>query len=340
MARIIEPNKYTPWHLKARKDFTQLFSKPSALKISKWLYQFRFVRWSASIVPWSALCRFPMVMSIELTNRCNLQCVMCARHFMSRPEGDMDFPRFERIVNEMSGFQGTMLLFIGQGEPTLYPRFLDALYLAKSQGINRVLLQTNGMYLEKLAKDLVHAGLDELHVSMDGASNETFESIRRGSDANLVARGIHAVIAERKAKGTQKPTISLRYCAMPRNRTEMRPFRDLWEKVLGEDDEIRFQNVQYYKAMPTSDKKDMMPCTILWKRVFIRWNGDYAFCCNHMDNRLGLIESHDHKSIDQLWKDSRLETIRRFHLRGQQRKILSCAACALNAPGIEQDYAE
>lgn len=259
---------------------------------------------------------------------------------MSRSEGNMDFNRFERIVGEMSNSRGTMLVLIGLGEPTLYPRFLEALALAKKSGINRVLLQTNGMLLEELARDLVLIGLDELHVSMDGATKETFESIRRGADATRVTNGVHAVIDARKTAGLRKPSIALRYCSMPKNLMERQTFWDSWKNVLGEQDEVRFSSLQIYKAVQISDEAAARPCSILWKRIFVRWNGDYAFCCNHLDNQLGIVENHNRKSIAGIWKDSRLERIQKLHLRGRKRVIASCAICPLMASGVVPDYFE
>jgi hypothetical protein len=253
---------------------------------------------------------------------------------MSRSEGNMDFHRFEQIVGEMSNFRGTMLILIGLGEPTLHPRFLEALELAKKSGINRVLLQTNGMLLEEIAKDLVHIGLDELHVSMDGATKETFESIRRGADATVVANGVHAVITARKAAGFLRPSIALRYCTMSKNLMEREVFWDSWKNVLGEQDEVRFHGLQIYKAAPISDEWAGTPCIFLWKRIAIQWNGDYAFCCNHLDNRLGIAENHDRKSIARMWKDRRLERIRKLHLRGRKRMITSCAFCTSISPEV------
>ncbi len=339
MTRIVPTGYYAPWHLQGRKDFTRLLCKRKVLGATIRLGRLKSMRWAASAVPWSRLCTFPLVVCVELTNRCDLDCVMCHRSFMDRPEGDMAWERFQRLVDEMGRQPGVMLVLIGQGEPTLHERFLDAVRLAKETGVERVLLQTNGTRLVEQAEDLVAAGLDDLHVSMDGFRKETFEGIRRGVDAELVARGVEAVVAARRRAGSARPAIALRYCSMPRNLGERDDFWEYWKDRLEEQDEVRFDGLQVYKEAPISDEAAARPCSILWKRVFVRWNGDYAFCCNHKDNRLGIRRNHDEISLRDMWRHPELERIRTLHLRGRKRQIPACAVCALMAPGMVVDDA-
>ncbi len=331
MARIVPTGYYHPWHLAPRRDFSRLLLRRKVRGALLRLGRLRVMRRSAAVLPWSSLCRFPPVVCVELTNRCNLSCQMCHRSFMDRPAGDMDFGLFEALMEEMGGQRGTMLVLIGQGEPTVHPRFLDALRLAKTKGVERVLLQTNGMKLLELADELVDAGLDDLHVSMDGAEAATFEMIRLGSDADRVARGVEAVLASRAKAGSSKPAVALRFCTMPENFPEQDAFWERWQGVLGEDDEVRFDGLQEYVPAPLSPDAAEQPCGILWKRVFVRQDGGYAFCCNHLDNQLGIDANRRDLSLREMWRDRSLERLRRLHLLGRKAEIPSCSECPLMA---------
>ena len=66
----------------------------------------------------------------------------------------------------------------GLGEPMMHPRFFDMVAYAAGKGI-RVTTNSNLTLLnERRAAACVASGLDCLHVSIDGATAETYERIR------------------------------------------------------------------------------------------------------------------------------------------------------------------
>ncbi|MFQ3213628.1 MAG: MoaA/NifB/PqqE/SkfB family radical SAM enzyme, partial [Marivirga sp.] len=68
------------------------------------------------------------------------------------------------------------ILFYFQGEPYLNRGFLDLVKLASQAGIYTA-TSTNAHYLDdETAKKTVESGLDRLIISIDGASQETYQS--------------------------------------------------------------------------------------------------------------------------------------------------------------------
>ena len=45
---------------------------------------------------------FPFVCSFEFTNRCNLDCIFCARQVMTRKLGDMDEQLLAKMMDEFA----------------------------------------------------------------------------------------------------------------------------------------------------------------------------------------------------------------------------------------------
>jgi hypothetical protein len=135
---------------------------------------------------------------VEPTNACNLNCRTCVRHAWDEPEGFMEWDTCVAVVEGLvevagSGTGGT-LAFMGLGEPLLHPRFLDMVRLAKGRGL-RTEVTTNALLLTPgLARELLDAGLDQLVVSIDGASAEAFGRVRSGASLEKVianVRGLH-----------------------------------------------------------------------------------------------------------------------------------------------------
>ena len=81
---------------------------------------------------------------------------------------------------------------------------------------------TNGTFLTRpRARALVTAGLHWLHVSLDGATAETYEAIRDGADFELVTRNIAGLAEVMRELGAERPHLSLVFVAMRRNIAEL-----------------------------------------------------------------------------------------------------------------------
>ena len=72
-------------------------------------------------------------------------------------------------------------MFGGFGEPTAHPRILDMIRAVKALGL-RVEMTTNATLLDDALIDgLLRERLDTLWISLDGTTEESFETIRPGA---------------------------------------------------------------------------------------------------------------------------------------------------------------
>jgi MoaA/NifB/PqqE/SkfB family radical SAM enzyme len=165
---------------------------------------------------------------VEPTNACNLNCRTCVRHAWNAPEGFMDWEVYEAVVEGLAaaadggGDQaaGTIAL-MGLGEPLLHPRFLDMVRLAKERGL-RAEVTTNALLLDKtLADGLLAAGLDQLVVSIDGASAETFGQVRSGASLEKVVSNVSLLHDRRSYSYGPSTRIGIEFVAMRSNVDEL-----------------------------------------------------------------------------------------------------------------------
>src|SRR5438046_4799362 len=123
----------------------------------------------------------PTFVQIEPVGQCNLRCQMCAIQFRNDgpphgPPAFMPFETFTRIVAEFGAIE--QLHLQGLGEPMMHPRFFDMVAYAAERGI-RVTTNSNLTLLNARRAELcVTSGLDWLHVSIDGATAQTYQRIR------------------------------------------------------------------------------------------------------------------------------------------------------------------
>jgi MoaA/NifB/PqqE/SkfB family radical SAM enzyme len=171
---------------------------------------------------WSTAPPLPREIQVEVTAACNLRCRMCLVRYqppVDRVTGTMSLADFTALVDGVPGVERITLQ--GLGEPLLVPHLDDMVRLAAGRGI-AVGFNTNGTLLTAdRAERLVEAGLAWLHVSVDGATAATYESIRDGARFDRVRRGVKAIVAAKARLRTGRPDVSLVCVAMRRNHPEL-----------------------------------------------------------------------------------------------------------------------
>jgi uncharacterized radical SAM superfamily Fe-S cluster-containing enzyme len=121
--------------------------------------------------------------NIDLTNRCNLTCPVCFAN--ANAAGTLYEPSFADVRRMLQALRnerpvaGRVVQFSG-GEPTIYPRFLDACVMAKEMGFSHIQAATNGIMLSDLefAKKAKAAGLNTLYLQFDGCNDSVYMRTR------------------------------------------------------------------------------------------------------------------------------------------------------------------
>jgi len=166
----------------------------------------------------------PAFVQIEPVGQCNLRCRMCPIQFRGdggpgQPRAYMDFDTFCRLVDQFPGM--TELQLQGLGEPLLHPRFFDMVHYAAQRGVH-VSTNTNLTIMSEAgAQACVTSGLHTLHVSVDGATPQTYQAIRVRSRFERVLRNLRRVVQARLALQSELPHLRLVAVVMRENLAEL-----------------------------------------------------------------------------------------------------------------------
>ncbi|OGR41443.1 MAG: hypothetical protein A2X35_10570 [Elusimicrobia bacterium GWA2_61_42] len=164
----------------------------------------------------------PYWLTVDPTNFCQLQCPFCPTGSRRgvRPNVVMDIELFKKVLAKL----GPCLLhadFMNWGEPLLNPRLTEMVALTKAHGVETV-VSTNLNHLPPgKAADIVACGLDRLVVSIDGASQETYEKYRVGGDFSAVMTNLKEIIKARAAAGAAHPRIIWQFLVFKHNEHEL-----------------------------------------------------------------------------------------------------------------------
>ncbi len=166
----------------------------------------------------TVLTSYPRRLVFELTNACNLNCIMCGRNAADfKPTVfDMDvFRSFEPLMDTVEE-----VTLMGWGEPTIHPNFIEMLETINKHDARKYFC-TNGMNLKKIKDAVFDCKVDVFAVSLDGATDETNSRIRRGSKIDVITEDLKEIVRIKKERGLQYPWINFVFCAMRSNLHEL-----------------------------------------------------------------------------------------------------------------------
>lgn len=282
---------------------------------------------------------FPEHIDIELTNACNLRCVICPRLDMTRAVGPMDFKLFQQIVDEIGqyGLSSSWLHLFG--EPLLHPKLIDAIRYMKAKGNVRELgISTNVVLLNReIARDLMTSGLDRIVLSVDGANKATYEALRCNSQFELVTANVEDFLATRKKLGIGKPQVWLQIIEMRETAAEVEEFAQRWKPLLQDEDLLLLKAFETF-AGQTEDRGlepafsgstlcERVPCDFLWRNLAIFCDGRVTACCFDVNGRLTLGDLSE-TSLREIWQGRQLGEMRRMHEQTAFDQLPLCQNCS------------
>lgn len=129
----------------------------------------------------------PHKVTLNITNRCNLECLYCGVSSSKNAPGDMRLEAWKKVINELAGLKVFNLVISG-GEPFARPDFFDILKHILRYHF-RVSINTNGTLLNDNVLSLVSESnrFDNIQVSLDGHNSAIHDFIRgQGTFQNTI----------------------------------------------------------------------------------------------------------------------------------------------------------
>jgi cyclic pyranopterin phosphate synthase len=132
---------------------------------------------------------------ISITDRCNLRCVYCMpMHGLTFVPGEelLTIDELEKVVRAAVDVGFNKVRLTG-GEPTLRQDIVEIVHrLAAIDGVNKLVMTTNGYRLPYIAQDLADAGLKRVNIHVDSLNKESIPKIMRLGRFDKAWAGIEA----------------------------------------------------------------------------------------------------------------------------------------------------
>lgn len=300
-------------------------------------------KWTRKPVQWG----YPVSISFEPTNFCNLRCPECPSGLRSftRPTGMLQRDFFRETIDDLHR-ELLYLVFYFQGEPYLNPNFLDMVQYASQKKIYTA-TSTNAHYLtDENARRTIESGLDRLIISIDGTTQEVYEQYRVGGQLQKVLDGARNIVRWKKEMKSKKPFVVFQFLVVKPNEHQIEDVKRLGREI-GVDD-VWFKTAQIYdyendpnQLIPTREEysrykrtsegvrfkgKLQNQCWRLWHDPVITWDGLVAPCCFDKDAqyRMGNLRQ---QSFREIWQNGEYRQFRSRILKGR-KEIDICANCS------------
>ena len=305
----------------------------------------------------TVLKSYPRRLVFELTNACNLSCVMCGRNAANfKPTVFvMDiFRSFEPIMDSIEE-----VTLMGWGEPTIHPHFNEMLEIINKHSARKYFC-TNGMNLKKIKNAIFDYKVDVFAVSLDGATDETNGRIRRGSKIDVITEDLKDIVRIKKVRGLKYPWINFVFCAMQSNIRELPGLvrlaaeigieevkvvyltvfedslmnetlwghedlvREMFEEAINVGDELGIVlKLPHYVGEDVAGDKLHKDCFVSWRDFFLGSDGYVRPC---MSTPIHFFEYDKNRDFMDMWNSPEYQNYRAI-VNNQTKMDSPCTRC-------------
>ncbi|MBU0573266.1 MAG: radical SAM protein [Candidatus Margulisbacteria bacterium] len=285
---------------------------------------------------------------IEITNACNLNCIMCNTKQSKRPVGQMSPETFTRILEELSVMGIKTISLHTVGETFMYRDLDTLLEISRKLGFE-VWISSNGQFPEHIKKtyyrfpDLIKT----FRFSIDSPRKETYEHIRRGASFDRLIESLETVHKINKGKRDYHITVTIDSILSMINIFELADFFRVYTKYCWPHN-INFHLINGLTPDPGFFKKDfpfpnivrkLIPCSMPFQKVNFTYKGNVSLCCRDYDEEL-VIGNIKESPLSRIWNCKRAEEIRFKHLNPEKLDISPCNKCYGPIPSVSKSVNE
>lgn len=247
----------------------------------------------------------PLSAHVKLTENCQAKCISC-NYWQTRWDDSISTSRAVELINEIAGAGIRSLRFTG-GEPLLRRDFFEILQKADTRAFKRITVQTNGLLLKKLHKEINESAITNVAISIDGLkeTNDFIRGIRGYFDLGLegiqLLRGkkvvlsvtlnrISAMELERLAEVARGVGARVEYNILSQSLSFLKDadMVSMWPQQSEVEEIVRFlkerlkrpaYEVDYISRYYRKQEISEPPCVLGYLQVFILSNGDVQTGC-------------------------------------------------------------
>jgi len=300
-------------------------------KIEDWnIFRYLIYRYKYNMYPiLKKIDAFPPCVQIEPVSLCNFKCVFCYqvdKSFSNKKSGHMghmDFDLFKKVVDELEGNVEAITL-ASRGEPTLHKRFGEMLDYLKGKFLAVKINSNASLLTDDLIHKILSSRIQTISFSIDAADKEMYEKLRVNGKFEKTLKNINRFKEIKELKYPNSKLI-IRISGVKVNKTQnIKDMTNLWSSYA---DIVAYTNYTPWHSSYENKTNDILaPCTDLWRRLFVWWDGKVNPCDYDYKSVLSRWNTNNLK-IEGIWNSNYYNSLRQKHLIQKRKEIEPCARC-------------
>jgi MoaA/NifB/PqqE/SkfB family radical SAM enzyme len=278
-----------------------------------------------------ALDEFPPYLQIEPTSICNYRCVFCYQtdnSFTRRSKDFMGHMTLETFMNLIDQAESNIefISLASRGEPMLCKDINSMLAYTRGKFLN-LKLNTNASVLdEEKAHAILQSGVNTLVFSADAAEEPLYSQLRVNGSLEKVLGNLGRFQKIRETQYSQVKIITRVSGVRVRAEQDLEGMVSYWGGLV---DQVAFVDyVPWENVYDATYTNIATPCSDLWRRMFVWWDGRVNPCDVDYRSTLtaGLLAG---SKLKDLWRSEAYEALRSRHAGNQRSAVSPCNRCVV-----------
>lgn len=254
----------------------------------------------------------PSYLEIELTGRCDLDCVFCYRKTLGAVHGDIDPAMVQALFEQMRRFDlPYTVCFGGSGEPLMHRSFYEIASMAASEPlVETVIVETNGLNADVNYRNFIMDAGAKIRtiVNINGFDAETYKNLHGADSFDTVHRNV-LELAE-----ACRDRLYVQVMKINESEPFLDAYYDFWEKnnvqiILQKQNTFlgRISDRRYSDLSPV----ERIPCWHLQRDLYITADGGVSFCRQDVDGACSR-GNLGNASLADIWEKKKADFIREY----------------------------
>jgi len=277
--------------------------------------------------------KYPPYLQIEPSSICNYRCVFCFetdKTFTDKKSGHMgtmSIDLFKNIIDQAVD-NIEFLSLASRGEPLVSKSINEMLRYTEGKFLN-LKLNTNASLLdEEKIHSILSGGVKTVVFSADAADEKLYASLRVNGNLKKVLKNIE-LFNQIKEKNYSNNKIITRVSGVKVNENQnFEEMNKFWGNLVNQ---VAFVDYNPWENVYLSEPNEISkPCSDLWRRMFIWWDGKINPCDTDYKSTLSPGNIKDYNfDLKKAWNSQNYLRLRESHIKKNRKEISPCKSCVV-----------
>lgn len=297
----------------------------------------------------------PMVLLFDPSNYCNLHCPLCptGQGKKGRTKKIAEFAQYKKVVDDLKKYLFFIHL-VNWGEPLLNPELVKMVEYANKNKIDTILYSNLTLLEANVAEELIKSGLNEIVISLDGATEKIYSKYRKGGNFFKVIQNLK-ILVELKKKYSSSIVLRWQFLVFSHNEHELALAKKMAQEIgvvfspysarvdmaletsLNRKEIIdqhrawfpRIKKFHQYNLKSYLNRRKIANCNWLWTRIVVNPDGSVSPCCSIWEEKYDFGNAFK-EGVLNVWNGRKYREARRAVRTKKPANGNICSNCLKN----------